>query len=411
MAEKLRVLILTADAGFGHRSAANAVSAGLEMLYGDQVAVDIVNPLDEKHTPALLRDSQSDYDRIIRKAPELYKLGYEASDGPLPKALMDRGLTVMLFEVMRDLLIKYKPAAIVSTYPLYQAPLSAVFSIYRSCVPLFTVVTDLATVHRIWFNDVSEKILVPTQLVADLALENEIPSEKISITGIPVNPQIALEQRSKDEIRRELGWEPKLMTILAVGSQRVEHLQDVIGVINHCGLALQLAVVAGKDDDLYTELQANEWHIPVQIYNFVDHMHLLMKASDLIVCKAGGLIVTEALACGLPMLLIDVIPGQETGNMEFVVDRGAGKYVQGPLETLETLYHLTLNDGALLREWSNNAGSLGKPQAALDIHGMVWEGAQRGSQKVENTAPANLLDLLNLNQIPWREDGIPSGKC
>lgn len=411
MSEKLKILILTADAGFGHRSAANAVAAGLESLYGDQVEVDILNPLDDKHTPALLRDSQSDYDRIIRKAPELYKLGYEASDVPLTKALMDRGLTVMLFEVMRDLLIKYKPAAIVSTYPLYQAPLSAVFSIYRSCVPLFTVVTDLATVHRIWFNDVSEKILVPTQLVADLALDNDIPSEKIAITGIPVNPQIALEQRGKEEIRFALGWEPKLTTIFAVGSQRVEHLQDVIEVINHFGKPLQLAVAAGKDDDLYAELQAKEWHIPAQIYNFVDHMHLLMKASDLIVCKAGGLIVTESLACGLPMLIIDVIPGQETGNMEFVVDRGAGSYVQGPLETLETLYHLTQNDGALLREWSRNAELLGKPQAALDIAAMVWEAAQRGSQKVEKIGQASLLDLLNLNQIPWREDGTPSGKC
>ncbi|MFN7036121.1 MAG: hypothetical protein ACK4SN_07110, partial [Bellilinea sp.] len=75
-----KVLILTADAGFGHRSAANAVAAALQRQYGDQVQVEIVNPLDDKKTPLLLRESQSDDDLLVRKAPEWYKLGYDASD-------------------------------------------------------------------------------------------------------------------------------------------------------------------------------------------------------------------------------------------------------------------------------------------------------------------------------------------
>ncbi|MEJ5201228.1 MAG: hypothetical protein WHV66_03245, partial [Anaerolineales bacterium] len=74
-----RILILTADAGFGHRSAANAVAAALHELYGDACQVEIENPLEDKRTPAFLRETQSDYDRIVREMPDLYRVGFGAS--------------------------------------------------------------------------------------------------------------------------------------------------------------------------------------------------------------------------------------------------------------------------------------------------------------------------------------------
>ena len=70
---------------------------------------------------------------------------------------------------MRDLLVTYKPDVIVTTYPLYQSALEAVFTIDRKFVPLYTVVTDLSTVHRIWFHKVASACLVPNQIVRDLA--------------------------------------------------------------------------------------------------------------------------------------------------------------------------------------------------------------------------------------------------
>ncbi len=69
MPDTKRVLILTADAGFGHRSAANAVKAALEELFDECCQVEIVNPLDDPRTPFFLRDSQADYDTIIKRAP------------------------------------------------------------------------------------------------------------------------------------------------------------------------------------------------------------------------------------------------------------------------------------------------------------------------------------------------------
>ena len=70
MPEPKRVLILTADAGFGHRSAANAIAEALQDTHGNDCTYEIVNVLDDERTPRVLRDIQSDYDRIARDMPD-----------------------------------------------------------------------------------------------------------------------------------------------------------------------------------------------------------------------------------------------------------------------------------------------------------------------------------------------------
>ena len=400
---KKRILILTADAGYGHRSAANALHEALTIQYGDSMQAEIINPLDDKRAPYVLRESQTDYDKWVRKAPELYKLGYEASDKPVPSAIAESALTVAMFELMRDLLRTHRPDVVVSTYPLYQPALTGVLAAFKAKLPLITVVTDLATVHRLWFNDRVDTVLVPTEMVRDLAIEAGVLPEKIQITGIPVHPEITRDTRSRREVRAELGWEPDLFTVLAVGSKRVEGLMDALNVVNHFGNPLQLAVVAGNDDEMYAELQQTEWHIPTYLYEFVNNMPQLMHAADLIICKAGGLIITESLACGLPLMLVNVIPGQETGNMEYVVEHGAGILAETPVQVLETLAHFTLEGMAGLKTASAAAKAIGRPQAAFDAARIIWDSALLGSAEPDLSLRSNLINLLTQNQIPWTE--------
>lgn len=408
--KRKRILILTADAGFGHRSAAIAVEAALKMKYENQAHIDIVNPLNDKRTPFLLRESQSDYDKIVRNAPELYKFGYDVSDATVASVMMETVLTIMFWEIMRDLLRKYRPDAIFSTYPMYQAPLTAIFSVFRTFVPLLTAITDLATVHRLWFNAHVDKLLVPNELVSDLGVSYGVPQKNIRITGIPVHPAIAQEKRSKDEVRATLGWRTDLKTILAVGSRRVNDLMEILNVVNHFGAPLQLAVVTGKDADMYTDLQNMVWHIPIHLYNFVTNIPEMMRAADLIISKAGGLIVTESLASGLPMMLIDVIPGQEEGNQEYVVSHKAGIYAGSPMDALVALAHLFDDDCTLLNECSQNARGLGRPHAAVEAADLIWAAAQQGLIHKETSRRMPLVDLLSKYHIPWRDEDLLTDK-
>ena len=404
--DKKRILILTADAGFGHRSAANAVAAALKQQYGEQVEPAILNPLDDRRTPFFLRDSQSDYDKIVRAVPELYRLGYEASDGAVPGAVMESVIELLLLEVMAETLRQHQPDAVVTTYPLYQAALKSSYITEHYDVPLLTVVTDLATVHRIWFHHKVDACLVPTRAVQDLAIGYGIPPEKVHLTGLPVNPAIAGERRTQAEIRASLGWRTDLPAILAVGSSRVKHLVEAVEVLNHAGFPLQLAVVAGRDKALFHQLQQVDWHVPVHLYEFVSDMPALLHAADGVVCKAGGLIVTEALACGLPLMLVDVLPGQEAGNADFVVQNGAGDLATSSLAVLETTCHWLADGGALLKQRAAAASRIGRPQAAFEAASLAWQAAQAGGPENKERAslrPTHLAELVGSLEKRVRE--------
>ncbi len=406
MNAKKKIVILTADAGFGHRSAALAIKNAIKEKYEDDFEVLLINPLDNKKAPFFLRDSQSEYDKWVRNVPELYKFGYEISDASIPTSILEAILTVFLFEVIREALEEHEPDVIINTYPLYQAPFIAVRSLLNLSTPMATIVTDLATVHNIWFNENVDLLIVPTQIVKEDAIKAGCDPENVHEIGIPVNPDIFLLNKSKQNLRKQLGWNEKMTTILAVGSKRVEHFRENLNVLNHSGFEFQLVVVTGKDQKLYEELENIEWHHPVYLYEFVENMPEFMKASDLLISKAGGLIVTEALASGLPIIIVDAIPGQETGNAKYVQDSVAGLWVKNPIEFLETVSHLFINDCSELKIYKENALKMGKPSAAIQIVNLIIRTLNQPTNKSKPKMDLirKLEELLRENQIPWKDE-------
>ncbi len=370
-----RILILTADYGYGHRSAAKAIAQALDETYGTDCKVEIVNPLDDPRAPAFLREDQNNYDRLVREMPELYKLGYQVSESRLAGSLVKGTFTLTLFNVLREIIREKQPDVIVCTYLLYQGILSTVFAIEKRRIPLLTVVTDLETVSSLWFHPTADRCLVPTQTVYDLAIEAGLPPEKVKVTGIPVRPELVKGDQDQASLRLSLGWRPDLFTVLAIGSKRVEHLYEALRVLNHSGLPLQLVAVAGGDNELYRRFKETEWHVDTHCYNFVTEMGTFLQAADCVLSKAGGLIVSEALACGRPLILIDVIPGQETGNANHVVTGNAGVLAQDPIEVLEAMYHWLENNHTLYCQQAQNARRLGHPRAAFDVADFAWAAA------------------------------------
>jgi 1,2-diacylglycerol 3-beta-galactosyltransferase len=393
-----RVLILSADAGFGHKAAANAIAAALNENFAGRATVQIVNPLDHTNAPGLLVTAQDDYDRMIQQAPDLYRVGYQASDGAIPAGLAEQALTLMLFNVLHDIVGTHQPDVVITTYPLYQAPLAALVALSRRGAPFLTVVTDLATVHRLWFHEGAEWCLVPTEAVAQKAIESGLSKDQVEVTGLPVNPKLG-QPVDKASLRAKLGWRDDRVVALLSGSKRVKKLEPVAEVLNHSGLPLELAVVTGGDEELRRRFEAIEWHLPAHVYGYVDNMPELMQAADFIVCKAGGLIVSESLAAGLPLLIAEALPGQEVGNAEFVSNGGAGILVHDPTEALAQVFHWLDKDTVGLHSAATHARALGRPDAAARVAERALEVAIRGprfSSWSLNTQLPRLRELLGL---------------
>ena len=231
--------------------------------------------------------------------------------------------------------------------------------------------TDLTDVQSLWYSPVATMHFVPTQEIRQQAYENDIPATRVRVTGLPVDPEFAREQRSKSELRQELDWLTEPPTCLVVASPRTQTMAKASNYLSQIE-DLQVVVVCGGNSQLYKQLESLSEQDSFHLYDWADNMPQLMQAADFIVSKAGGLIVSEALACGLPMILAEALPGQETGNMHHVVENQAGAWAPGPSEVMVTAISWLKNEGAHLKQFQKNAQDLGKPQAAYKIAKSVW---------------------------------------
>jgi 1,2-diacylglycerol 3-beta-galactosyltransferase len=367
------ILILTGDAGLGHRSAAEAVRDAIKRKFGQSCKIKIDNPFNHPDIPDFIRESQSDYDNVVKEMPEIYEFAYDISDSKFPVTLMEGGFTIILFQVLKEILDEFRPDLVITTYPIYPAPLAVISQVENLSFPWITVVTDLVTVHHVWFNNNATFCTVPTKAVKELAINAGFKKQQIINTGIPVNPRISsLKKVEKEALRKELGWEKDMTTLLVVGSPRVTALMDIIKALDQTKHKIQFALVAGGDDTLYSNFKGVPLNHPANVYNFVDNLPEMMRAADLIICKAGGLIVTESLASGLPIMLVHLLPGQEEGNVEYVIEHKAGAFCEKPEEAALTLSDWLKNDGKALRKIAKNSSKTGRPKAAQKIAEKAW---------------------------------------
>ena len=371
--QKKRCLIITSDAGFGHRSAALSVSKALEVLYPNQVEILVTNPIQETNTPTVMKPIEKGYDRSVRFSPGLYRLSYEVSDSRLVSEVVEGALTLMLQRIMAETILDFKPDVILNTNEMFNTPIGKVLQETDPKVPSFTVVTDLADVHALWFSPEPERFFIANEWVRVKALESGVPEEKLVISGIPVSPDFALNQVDKQALRGSLGLDPHRLTLLFVGSSRVSNLQDYLQALENFTTPVQAVVIAGGNDDLYKTLIGSHYDFPVEVRNFEQNVPQWMMASDVLVTKAGGLIVSEGLAAGLPILLIDYLPGQEEGNVRYLLSHQAGALVQNVGEFRAMTTYWLQEDGLRLSQVARASAALGHPEAALVVARAMWE--------------------------------------
>ncbi|MEA4930707.1 MAG: hypothetical protein VB026_03945 [Anaerolineaceae bacterium] len=373
--QKKRCLIITSDAGFGHRSAALSVAKALEVLYPGQVEILVTNPIQESNTPTVMKPIEKGYDRSVRFSPGLYRLSYEVSDSRLVSEVVEGALALMLQRIMADTIREFKPDVILNTNEMFNTPIGRVLQETGARTPSFTVVTDLADVHSLWFSPEPDRFFIANEWVKVKALESGVPEGKLVTSGIPVSPDFSLNQVEKQALRGSLGLDPHRLTLLFVGSNRVSNLQDYLQVLESFPTPVQAVVIAGGNDELYKKLVDSHFDFPVEVRNFEKNVPQWMMASDILVTKAGGLIVSEGLAAGLPILLIDYLPGQEEGNVRFLLSHQAGAFVQNVGEFRAMIDYWLQEDASRLSQVARASAALGHPEAAMTVARVMWDAA------------------------------------
>jgi UDP-N-acetylglucosamine:LPS N-acetylglucosamine transferase len=379
--ETQTILVLTNDAGMGHRHAAEATVAALEQRYAGLCRPVLVNPLEEPGAPEWLRNLQSDFNRIVQHTPALYSLGHGIANSYPLTLLMERMETRLLGEPIGRVLADTRPDMVVTTHPSFVYLLVDYRKRHSESWPVVVLVTDLARLQRLWFRPEVDLYLVPTDEAAELAARRGIAPDRVHVTGVPVDLRLTDNTCSKAELRAAYGWAPALPAVMAVGSRRVHEFRNFLDAIDAARLPIQLIVVTGDDAELYGELNAVEWRTPAHIYGHVDDFSDRLRAADAIITKAGGLTVAESLAAGLPLFIIQATPMHEKGNAAYVVAGGAAVRAEAPDKLVEALRGSLANDCRLLAAMAENAHRLGRPRAAYDVAEFLWALATAGRQR------------------------------
>lgn len=391
------ILFLIADTGAGHRSAANAISNAIRLIAqqdqqawqaqcarqasvdGEQTATSVVSPptyrieivdVFEEYSRFPLREAVKLYGPTIRYNPRLYGEFFHGTNREDTVLTMNSLAAPLIFNGLLRLFTSVQPDIIVSVHPVINFVTVRAIRELGLHIPFITVVTDLVSVHYAWFAPGVDAYVVPTEQAKELYLKRKLDPERVHVLGMPIDPKFTRPVESKETLQQRLGVTSGLPVVLLVGGgDGAGGLQAAVRAISHARLPVQLLIVTGRNRRLYANLQRmrSKLHVSAQIFGFVQNMPELMRASDVIVTKAGPGTICEALACGLPLVLSGYIPGQEDGNVDFVVENEAGVLALDPTTLIDALRQLIRPGAPELRCYRENAAHLSRPQASFDI--------------------------------------------
>jgi len=418
------------DTGGGHRASANALRDAFNVLHETEpsrfpypIRCDIVDIYTD-YGPSFPWNEYVALYKIMAEYSFLWKFFYEFGATPFGLWLNNFMQELTCFGAFEECLTRNpidiarndrRADMVVSVHPLCQdLPLKILNSLDTNgasrtegrTTPFATVVTDLGGAHPTWFNDGVDKCFVPSDVLKNAALDRSVKLDKIVQYGLPIRrgfwrfgadyadgaappePQDEAAEMEgvhhKPTIREALGI-ADVPTVLVVGggdgmggivaqAQAVgERLQKLAAASSS---SYQMVVICGSNKSAQSALSPPQtrWgkDIEVSIQGYVNNMDEFMRASDILVTKAGPGTIAEASICGLPCVLSSFLPGQEEGNVPYVVENGFGCYKgtpEGIADTVEEWFASTSAtvEGSMLEEMRDSALTAARPDATLDI--------------------------------------------
>jgi 1,2-diacylglycerol 3-beta-galactosyltransferase len=317
------ILFLFSDTGGGHRSSTEAIIEALNLEYDDHLTTQMVDIFLDV-APRPLSYAPKWYPYMVR-VPEVWALGYRISDGSRSSKMIVEGAYPYVRRRLRKLINQNPADMIVSVHPLANEPF--LHALGKNRPPFITVVTDLVTGHTLWYHKGVDLCLVPTEAAYQHALVAGLRPDQVRIVGLPVADRFCQPTGDKNALRQQLGWpQNQLVVLLVGGGEGMGPLEKTAIAIAEANLPITLVIIAGRNTELKQRLNARTWPMKTLIYGFVHEMPDFMRAADILVTKAGPSTITEALNAGLPIILYSRLPGQEDGNVDYVISQGVGMW-------------------------------------------------------------------------------------
>lgn len=324
----VKILILYASYGEGHVQAAKALK---ESLRGQGPCDTVLLDLMAESHPLLNELTKFVYMQSFKTIPHLYGWVYKATRDMQAQSPFGHLLHSFGMRKLAEMLAREEPDLVIHTFPHLALP--ALRRKTGRNLPIVNVITDF-DLHGRWLHPDIDQYYVATEDMKLEAIRRGIPGERIMVSGIPVHPSFHEHFIQPCTLPDGRVLDPNRKTILIMSGATgvmpdIYEIGKELSRMSH----VQVLIVCGRNKQLKAELDASFGHEPhIYTYGFVTFVPLLMRVSDWVVTKSGGITLSESIACGLPMLIFRPVPGQELNNALYLEHKGAALIVHDSKE-------------------------------------------------------------------------------
>lgn len=366
-----KILIFYASYGGGHLSAAKSIKAYIDENYKDYETkmIDCV----EYISKALDKVTTGVYKEFAKKAPWAWgKVYYKSQEGFIAKvsSTSNKIMAVKIAKLFRE----YNPDIVISTHPFGSQMTAYLKKKNKTNCTLVTILTDFKS-HDQWLvgSEHTDFFFVSNDLMKQSLINSGIDENKVFSTGIPISKRFS-ENFNKEEIFKEFNLDSDKKTILFfAGGALGLGKQKTLGILNSLASSsydIQIIAIAGKNEKMKKSFEdiVSKYHKEntIKVLPFTDKVPELMHISNLVITKPGGLTTSESLTCGLPLIVINPIPGQEEENAEFLEKAGAAIWIKKHSNP-DDIFKFIFENESILEKMSNNSKNIAKPNSTKDI--------------------------------------------
>jgi processive 1,2-diacylglycerol beta-glucosyltransferase len=365
-----KILILTASFGDGHNAAARNLRDAIELI-SDDAKVEVLDLFESAYGTlnSLLKQA---YQGLVRYVPTVWSGVFSVFDNPIlfrhQTASMGK-LRDSLAAVLHDT----EPDVVVSCYPVYSHIIQDIFRDHAEKPFRFiTVVTDSISVCSAWYRAPSDLFVVSDAPTRQVLTEAGIPKHRVKALGFPVSPVFARE-RPSSLTAPEHGQRRKVLYVINTGKAKAgKSITRLLKIPD-----LDLTITVGRDATLKAKLseRLSEHGDRVRVYGWTNQMPRLLMSHHLVIAKAGGAMVQEAIAARCPMIINQVIPGQEEGNARLVRKLRVGAVAEKGKEVRDLVEEVFAHRSRKWQEWRDNLERVSQPDAAIRIAELLLEEA------------------------------------
>lgn len=372
-----KILIFYASYGGGHLNAAKSIKEYIDNNY-DNYNTELIDCMKYVNKP-IEKITTVAYREMAKKMPWAWgKIYNDSQKGPLAH-ISSRSNMIFAIKLLK-LLREKQPDIIISTHPFGSQMCSYLKRKGKITAKIATIMTDFSP-HDQWLvgHDYTDYFFVSNDKMKEYLISKDITKNKVFSTGIPISLRF-LEEYNKKEILDELELEKNKKTILFFGggefglgkTRTIQIFEDLVKNFDN----IQVIAIAGKNKKMKLRFENIVKNFnkekSVKVLEYTNKVPELMSISDLVVSKPGGLTTSESLASGLPMVIINPIPGQEEENAEFLESKGTGIWIRKN-DSAHEIFKNLLSSPEKLNNMKSNTKILAKKHSTEDICRIILE--------------------------------------